>query len=82
MTPMSAPADLAAVFDHFVADMSAFTDPAMMETAGAQCLVLAGFFEDQMMYQLMQRQCLPNKSPYFQLHPIDPMMPEFLLDTR
>ena len=45
---MAAPADLTAVFDHFVADMNVLTDPLIMETAGAQCLLLAGFFEDQM----------------------------------
>ena len=45
---MAAPADLTAVFDHFVADMNVLTDPLMLETAGAQCLLLAGFFEDQM----------------------------------
>jgi hypothetical protein len=44
----SAPANLSAVFDHFVFDSSARHDCLMMETAGAQCLVLAGFFEDQM----------------------------------
>ena len=47
-TPMATPADLTAVFDHFVADMAVHTDPMVMETAGAQCLLLAGFFEDQM----------------------------------
>jgi hypothetical protein len=46
--PMAAPADLVSVFDHFVADISAHGDAALMETAGAQCLLLAGFFEDQM----------------------------------
>ena len=46
--PMATPADLIAVFDHFVADMNVLTDPLMLETAGAQCLLLAGFFEDQM----------------------------------
>ena len=46
--PVAAPADLTAVFDHFVADMSALGDPLILETAGAQCLLLAGFFEDQM----------------------------------
>jgi hypothetical protein len=46
--PTAAPADLVSVFDYFVADMSAHGDPALMETAGAQCLLLAGFFEDQM----------------------------------
>ena len=42
------PASLSAVFDHFVADPTLLHDGAMMETAGAQCLLLAGFFEDQM----------------------------------
>jgi hypothetical protein len=45
---MPAPATLSAVFDHFVFDTSLLHDSQMMETAGAQCLVLAGFFEDQM----------------------------------
>src|SRR5881628_1759665 len=43
-----APADLSAVFDHFVSDTTLPHDSLMMETAGAQCLLLAGFFEDQM----------------------------------
>ena len=43
-----APANLSAVFDHFVFDTRLRHDGLMMETAGAQCLVLAGFFEDQM----------------------------------
>jgi len=47
-TEMPTPANLSAVFDHFVADASLHADSAMMETAGAQCLLLAGFFEDQM----------------------------------
>jgi hypothetical protein len=42
------PADLTAVFDNFVAETARLNDPSMMETAGAQCLLLAGFFEDQM----------------------------------
>ena len=46
--PSAAPADLSAVFDHFVADMTLLSDPLMLETAGAQCLLLAGFFEEQM----------------------------------
>ena len=41
-------ANLSAVFDHFVADTTLLDDRLMMETAGAQCLLLAGFFEDQM----------------------------------
>src|SRR5688572_32057635 len=45
--PMATPADLTAVFDHFVADMNVLNDPLMLETAGAQCLLLAGFCEDQ-----------------------------------
>jgi hypothetical protein len=45
---LSTPANLSAVFDHFVVDSTLLADDLMMETAGAQCLVLAGFFEDQM----------------------------------
>ena len=43
-----APASLSVVFDHFVSDRTLLHDSLMMETAGAQCLLLAGFFEDQM----------------------------------
>jgi len=43
-----APASLSAVFDHFVSDTTLRHDSLMMETAGAQCLLLTGFFEDQM----------------------------------
>jgi hypothetical protein len=43
-----APANLSVVFDHFVSDPTLLHDGLMMETAGAQCLLLAGFFEDQM----------------------------------
>jgi hypothetical protein len=46
-----APATLSAVFDHFVADTTLLHDAAMMEIAGAQCLLLAGFFEDQMRHR-------------------------------
>ena len=42
-----APANLSTIFDHFVSDTSPLQD-SLLETAGAQCLVLAGFFEDQM----------------------------------
>jgi len=45
---MPAPTNLSTVFDNFVADSSLLGDGQMMEMAGAQCLVLAGFFEDQM----------------------------------
>ena len=45
---LSAPSNLSAVFDHFVCETTLVHDGSMMETAGAQCLMLAGFFEDQM----------------------------------
>jgi hypothetical protein len=45
---MAAPANLSAVFDRFVAGAELLRDSTMMETAGAQCLLLTGFFEDQM----------------------------------
>ncbi len=47
-TGLATPTDLSLVFDHFVADTSLLQDAPMMETAGAQCLLLAGFFEGQM----------------------------------
>ena len=46
-----APANLSAVFDHFVSDTAMLRDSVMMEIAGAQCLLLAGFFEDQMRHR-------------------------------
>ena len=42
------PLNLSDVFDHFVLDTTLRDDGTMMETAGAQCLLLAGFFERQM----------------------------------
>jgi hypothetical protein len=45
---LAMPATLADVFDQFVCDASLRHDSGMMEAAGAQCLLLAGFFEDQM----------------------------------
>ena len=45
---LTMPASLAAVFDHFVFDTSLRDDATMMEAAGAQCLLLGGFFEDQL----------------------------------
>jgi hypothetical protein len=45
---MPTPADLGAVFDQFVANSAVPLDAALMEIAGAQCLLFAGFFEDQM----------------------------------
>jgi hypothetical protein len=47
-TDFPAPANLSFVFDHFVLGRDLPTDAAMMEVAGAQCLLLAGFFQDQM----------------------------------
>jgi hypothetical protein len=43
-----APSTLMNVFDGFVINTSLHRDGPMMETAGAQCLLLAGFFEGQM----------------------------------
>jgi hypothetical protein len=45
---LSAPANLSAVFDHFVVDTTLADDSLILETVGAQCLMLTGFFEDQM----------------------------------
>ena len=47
-TDWPAPANLSAVFDHFVSDTALSHDGLMMETAVSQCLLLSGFFEDQM----------------------------------
>jgi hypothetical protein len=48
MIDLPTPSHLGAVFDHFVWSETLRPDPLMMEAAGAQCLLLAGFFEDQM----------------------------------
>ena len=48
---LTTPATLADVFDHFVFDTSLRSDSVMMEAAGAQCLLLAGFFQDQMCHR-------------------------------
>jgi hypothetical protein len=45
---MPAPANLTSFFDNFVVHTSLPQDARLMETAGAQCLLLTGFFEDQM----------------------------------
>jgi hypothetical protein len=45
---LATPATLAELFDHFVFDTSLRHDGGMMEAAGAQCLLLSGFFEDQL----------------------------------
>ena len=48
VSDVAAPPSLATVFDQFVLDTSLLQDPQLLETAGAQCLLLAGFFEAQM----------------------------------
>ncbi len=48
---MSTPADLSAIYDRFVAQPDVLRDSAIMEAAGAQCLLLAGFFEEQMRHR-------------------------------
>ena len=45
---MPAPTGLSAVFDNFVLNTSLPRDSHLMETAGAQCLLLTGFFEERM----------------------------------
>ena len=45
---LTTPATLNEVFDHFVFDTTLRHDSVMMEAAGAQCLLLSGFFEDQL----------------------------------
>ena len=45
------PTTLSDVFDHFVLDTTLRRDGLMMETAGAQCLLLTGFFERQMRHR-------------------------------
>jgi hypothetical protein len=45
---LTTPSTLDEVFDYFVCDRSLRQDVAMMEAAGAQCLLLTGFFEDQL----------------------------------
>jgi hypothetical protein len=47
-TDFPTPPALGAVFDHFVATPDAPVDAGMLETAGSHCLLMAGFFEDQM----------------------------------
>ena len=46
-TDVPAPATLLAVFDQFVLDDTNADDSQLLETAGAQCQLLAGFFEDK-----------------------------------
>ena len=44
----SSPATLDTVFDVFVLDLSEHVDPDIMEAAASQCLLLTGFFQDQL----------------------------------
>ena len=46
-TPMSP----SSIFDQFVFDGSLVLDSEALENAGAQCLLLSGFFRDQMAYR-------------------------------
>jgi hypothetical protein len=45
---MPAPENLSVIFDQFVVNPALTDDSHLMETAGAQCLLLTGFFQDQM----------------------------------
>lgn len=45
------PTSLHLVFDLFVLDRSQHSDPEIMEAAGSQCLVLTGFFRDQLRHR-------------------------------
>lgn len=47
-TDFPAPVNLGFVFDQFVCGVRQAGDSGMLETAGAQCLLLTGFFADQM----------------------------------
>jgi hypothetical protein len=42
------PASLSTIFDVFVLDRSQHVDPSIMEAAASQCLLLTGFFGDQL----------------------------------
>jgi len=45
---LPAPENLSVIFDQFVVNAALPDDSHLMESAGAQCLLLTGFFEDQM----------------------------------
>ena len=47
----SSPASLSSVFDVFVLDRSQHADPDILEAAGSQCLLLTGFFHDQVRHR-------------------------------
>jgi len=48
VSELPTPASLADTFDTFVLEAPHAADAELLEAAGAQCLLLAGFFEDQM----------------------------------
>ena len=50
-TELATPATLSAVFDRFIVDSRPRRDRLLTEAAGAQCLLMAGFFEDQMRHR-------------------------------
>lgn len=50
-TEFPTPATLGAVFDHFVIGDAPPRDPGMLEVAGTHCLLMGGFFEDQMRHR-------------------------------
>ena len=50
-TEFPTPAALGTVFDHFVVDPPIAADAEMLETAGSHCLLMGGFFEDQMRHR-------------------------------
>lgn len=47
----SSPASLSTVFDVFVLDRSQHQDPDILEAAGSQCLLLTGFFREQVRHR-------------------------------
>ena len=62
---LATPATLAEVFDHFVFDTSLRHDSVMMDAAGAQCLLRAGFFQDQMCHRHSIRWYASRGAGYF-----------------
>jgi hypothetical protein len=44
----SCPTNLTSIFNVFVLDRSQHADPEILEAAGSQCLLLTGFFQDQL----------------------------------
>ena len=50
-TEFPTPAALGTVFEHFVGTPDVPADAEMLETAGSHCLLMAGFFEDQMRHR-------------------------------